>query len=83
MMLIVMPSTVYAEEPETSGVPTLTYESTLIPLTDLKLQLDLPDFTLNASTCAGCTVTPIPAGAYPALGEGIFLNKEVLYYYYY
>jgi len=76
MMLIVVPSTVYAEEPESPGAPTLTYESTLIPLADLKLQLDLPDFTLNASTCAGCTVTPIPAGAYPTLGEGIFLNKE-------
>lgn len=71
-----LPTIAYAEEPSGTNTPSLTYESTLIPLADLKLQLDLPNFTFDATSCAGCTVTPIPAGAYPTLGEGIFLNKE-------
>ena len=72
--MTMLPSTTYAQEPEST--PTLTYESTLIPLPELKLRLDLPDFTFDSTTCSGCTVTPIPAGMYPGLGEGIFLNKE-------
>ncbi len=75
--MTVMPSTAAAQESEpASEAPILTYESTLIPLSELKLQLDLPDFTLDSTTCPGCTVTPVPAGTYPGLGEGIFLNKE-------
>jgi hypothetical protein len=57
------------DDPETTG-----YSLKLVPLTELKLTLDLPRLDLS---CPGCTVTPVTAGTTMTFQEdSIILSKS-------